>query len=56
VAMNHQHSQAIFYLGLMAEKSGKHSLALTKVAMLNNFDVATASQLKLEMKTTEAQR
>ena len=56
VAMNHQHSQAIFYLGLMAEKSGKHSLALTKVALLNNFDEATASQLKLEMKTTEAQR
>lgn len=56
VAMNHQHAQAIYYLGLMAEKSGKHSLALTKVAELDNFDEATARQLKLEMRTQDTLR
>lgn len=40
----------------MAEKSGKHSLALTKVAELDNFDEATARQLKLEMSAQEARR
>ena len=56
VAMNHQHAQAIYYLGLMAEKSGKPSLALTKVAELDNFDETTARQLKLEMKTQDTRR
>ena len=56
VAMNHQHAQSIYYLGLMAEKSGKHSLALTKVAELDNFDEATARKLKLEMSAQEARR
>jgi serine protease Do len=56
VEMNHQHAQAIYYLGLIAEKNGKHSLALTKVAELDKFDEATAIQLKLEMRTQEVQR
>jgi serine protease Do len=56
VAMNHQHAQAIYYLGLIAERSGNHTLALTKVAELDNFDVATASQLKLKMREQEAWR
>ena len=56
VAMNHQHSQAIYYLGLMAEKSGNHALALTNVAMLDNLDEATATQLKLAMNMKQAQR
>jgi serine protease Do len=56
VAMNSQHSQAIYYLGMIAEKNGKHSLALTKVAELDNFDEATASQLKLEMSAQKARR
>jgi serine protease Do len=36
VAMNRQHSQAIYYLGLMAEKRGNHGLALTKLALENS--------------------
>ena len=56
VAMNHQHSQAIYYLGLMAEKSGNHTLALMDVAMLDNLDEATANQLKLAMNMKQAQR
>jgi tetratricopeptide (TPR) repeat protein len=56
VAMNHQHSQAIYYLGLMAVKSGNHALALTNVAMLDNLDEATATQLKLQMRTQETRR
>lgn len=51
VAMNSQHTQALYYLGLMAEESGKHTLALTYVALLNNLDEAIASQL--ELKTLE---
>ena len=38
VAMNSQHSQAIYYLGLMAKENGKRTLALTKVALLNDLD------------------
>jgi serine protease Do len=56
VAMNHQHAQAIYYLGLIAEKSGDHALALADVAMLDNLDEATANQLKLAMGTKQAQR
>jgi serine protease Do len=55
VAMNHQHSQAIYYLGLLAEKGGRHTLALTKVKQLNNFDETTAGQLKLAMETNVVQ-
>lgn len=46
LAMNNQHSQAIYYLGLMAEESGKHTLALTYVSMLNDLDEAVATQLE----------
>ncbi|MGQ0442557.1 MAG: trypsin-like peptidase domain-containing protein, partial [Methylophilaceae bacterium] len=35
ISMNQQHSQAIYYLGLIAEENGKHMEALTKVALLN---------------------
>jgi serine protease Do len=53
VTMNSQHSQAIYYLGMLAEKNGKHSLALTKVAELDNFDEASARQLKLVLALNE---
>ncbi len=56
VAMNNQHSQAIYYLGLIAEESGKHTLALADVALLNNLDETVATELKLAMGMTEAQR
>ena len=47
-AMNSQHSQAIYYLGLMAKESGKHTLALTYVALLNDLDAAVATELELK--------
>lgn len=51
VAMNDHHSQAIYYLGLIATESGRRSLALTKVALLNNLDITVASQLKFAIGT-----
>jgi len=56
VAMNHEHSQAIYYLGLIADAGGKRMEALTNVALLNVLDVATADQLKLAMGITPEQR
>jgi len=56
VAMNNQHSQAIYYLGLIAEANGKRMEALTNVALLNNLDVDAADQLKLAMGITPDQR
>ena len=49
VAMNHQHNQSIYYLGLMSEKSGGLNSALMDVVMLDNLDFTTANQLKLAM-------
>jgi tetratricopeptide (TPR) repeat protein len=46
VALNHQHSQAIYYLGLIAEATGQHSVALNNVALLDQLDENTALQLK----------
>ena len=56
VAMNSAHSQAIYYLGLIAEKSGNRTEALTNVALLNNLDVAAAEQLKVAMGITSEPR
>ena len=47
-AMNSQHSHAIYYLGLIAKESGKHTLALTYVALLNDLDAAVATELELK--------
>jgi hypothetical protein len=52
VAMNHQHSHAIYYLGLVAEQMGQHNIALDKVAKLDSFDETTAMQLKVAMGIT----
>jgi serine protease Do len=49
VAMNHQHSQAIYYLGLVAEQTGQHAVALDNVALLDTLDETTATQLKVAM-------
>lgn len=54
VAMNDQHSQAIYYLGLIAEESGKHNEAMMNVALLNKLDEETATQLKVAMGLTVA--
>jgi len=54
VAMNDQHSQAIYYLGLIAEESGKHNEAMMNVALLNKLDEETATQLKVAMGLTPA--
>ena len=55
VAMNSQHSQAIYYLGLMAKESGRRTLALNKLALLNDLDTTAASQLKFKIGMDEAQ-
>jgi serine protease Do len=49
VAMNHQHSQALYYLGLIAEAKGDHSGALSNIALLNGLDETTATKLKVAM-------
>jgi hypothetical protein len=53
VAMNDQHSQALYYLGLIAEAKGNHTEALSNIALLNHFDEATAMQLKVAMGIVE---
>ncbi|HYN54461.1 MAG TPA: trypsin-like peptidase domain-containing protein [Methylotenera sp.] len=49
IALNSNHSSALYYLGLIAEHNGKHIEALNMVAMLNTLDQTTASDLKLAM-------
>ncbi len=50
LAMNSQHSHAVYYLGLMAKESGKHALALTYVAMRNDLEgTAVTSELDLKV-------
>lgn len=49
VVMNQQNSQAIYYLGLIAEQNGKHMEALTNMALLDHLDATAADQLKLAM-------
>lgn len=50
MAMNAGHSQAIYYLALVAEQSGRHTEALTNVALLNELDVDAATKLKVALK------
>ena len=45
-AMNAQHSQAIYYLALISEESGKHMEALTNIALLTVLDADAAIKLK----------
>jgi serine protease Do len=49
VGNNSQHSQAIYYLGLIAEANGQHSNALTEVALLSLLDADSAKALKAEI-------
>lgn len=56
VELNKQHSQAIYYMGLIAEKTGQHNLALHKVALLDQLDESVATELKGEMGKLELAR
>ena len=49
VNKNGNNSSALYYLGLIAEKNGKHMEALNMVAMLNSLDETTAAELKVAM-------
>ncbi|WP_137719702.1 trypsin-like peptidase domain-containing protein [Methylobacillus flagellatus] len=49
VALNGQHTQALYYLGLIADQGGKRIEALSRVAMLNSLDAPMADRLKLAM-------
>ncbi|MDT7848853.1 serine protease [Methylophilus sp. VKM B-3414] len=51
VSMNDQHSQAFYYLGLIAESNGKHIEALANVDTLTQLDAEKAEELKVAMKT-----
>ena len=53
VAMNRQHSQALYYLGLIAEARGNHTEALSNVALLHSLDKATETELKVAMGIVE---
>ena len=48
-ALNDKHSQAIYYLGLIADENGKRIEALDNVALLSRLDNAAANQLKIAM-------
>lgn len=52
VAMNANHSQAIYYLGLIADANGKRIEALNDVALLNILDNTTANELKMAIGIT----
>ena len=54
LAMNDKHSQAIYYLGLIADANGKRTEALDNVALLNELDHVAATELKLAMGIVEA--
>lgn len=47
IAKNSNNSSALYYLGLIAEQSGKRIEALNMVAALIVLDIATASELKV---------
>jgi cytochrome c-type biogenesis protein CcmH/NrfG len=53
VAKNGNNSSALYYLGLIAENSGKHMEALNLVVILDNLDASTARDLKIVMGITE---
>lgn len=46
---NQYHSDAMYYLGLIAEKKGQRSKALQMVSLLDNIDATTASHLRLKI-------
>jgi tetratricopeptide (TPR) repeat protein len=53
IAKNGNNSSAMYYLGLIAENTGKHMEALNLVATLDSLDQITANELKIAMGITE---
>lgn len=51
LSINGQHSQALYYLGLIAEKTGDHTAALENVASLRLLDADKAEELQVAMKS-----
>lgn len=51
LSMNDQHSQAFYYLGMIAEVSGKHGEAMASVDALKQLDAQAAEALTVAMKS-----
>jgi len=51
ISMNDQHSQAFYYLGMIAEASGNHGEAMARVDTLSHLDTEKAEELKVAMKS-----
>lgn len=51
VSMNDQHSQAFYYLGMLAEARGDHGEALASVDALSHLDIEKAEELKVALKS-----
>ena len=51
LSMNDQHSQAFYYLGMIAEASGKHGEAMASVDALKQLDAEAAEALTVAMKS-----
>jgi hypothetical protein len=51
ISMNDQHSQAFYYLGMIAEASGNHGEAMANVDALSHLDTEKAEELKVAMKS-----
>lgn len=49
IATNESHSDAFYYLSLIAESSGQHERALANVALLSKLDINAANQLRREL-------
>ncbi len=50
VSMNSQHSQAFYYLGLIAEANGEHGQAMAEMQKLTTLDAEAAERLLLAIK------
>jgi len=51
VSLNDQHSQAFYYLGMIAEAKGNHNEAMAQVDVLSQFDQESADALKVALKS-----
>lgn len=51
ISMNDQHSQAFYYLGMIAEANGNHGEAMANVDALSHLDTEKAEELKVAMKS-----
>lgn len=51
ISMNDQHSQAFYYLGMIAEASGNHGEAMASVDALKQLDAEVAEALTVAMKS-----